>query len=83
MCLLLKNKLNLAGYFSYRVSENQGKLTNQRIDNEPIIAIEKQRLTGNLKTNKINMLNNKRTARANLSDDLFNPNPAFHKFING
>jgi len=24
----IKNKLNLAGYFSYRVFENQGKLTN-------------------------------------------------------
>jgi hypothetical protein len=30
----INNKLNLAGYFSYRLSENQGKLTNHFIDKE-------------------------------------------------
>lgn len=30
----IKNNLILAGYFSYRVSENQGKLTNHIINEE-------------------------------------------------
>jgi len=33
------NKLNLAGYFSYRVSENQGKLTNKVIDKKVILGL--------------------------------------------